>query len=145
MPAVAGIEGFGVIEETGRGVTSLRSGDWVVPAHSAVGCWRTFGNHAERDLFKIGNDIPFESAATFQINPPTAFRMLKDFAVLQPGDLVVQNGANSNVGRCVIQVCLFPNKPTHRNHTCCIQSKSEVNIFSVTHLNSVSQKLLPSE
>lgn len=39
-----------------------------------------------------------------QVNPPTAYRMLKDFVNLKAGDLVVQNGANSSVGRCVIQV-----------------------------------------
>lgn len=40
-----------------------------------------------------------------QVNPPTAYRMLADFVDLKPGDLVVQNGASSNVGRAVIQVC----------------------------------------
>jgi trans-2-enoyl-CoA reductase len=40
----------------------------------------------------------------FQVNPPTAYRMLKDFVKLNPGDTVIQNGANSAVGRNVIQV-----------------------------------------
>ncbi|CAG9537818.1 unnamed protein product, partial [Cercopithifilaria johnstoni] len=39
------------------------------------------------------------------VNPPTAYRMLKDFVNLKAGDLVVQNGSNSSVGRCVIQLC----------------------------------------
>ncbi|KAL3990015.1 Zinc-binding dehydrogenase family protein [Acanthocheilonema viteae] len=105
LPAVGGMEGFGEVEEVGSDVTTLRTGDWVVPGVSAAGCWRTFGNHCEKDLFKIANDLPFDSAATFQVNPPTAYRMLKDFVDLKAGDLVVQNGANSSVGRCVIQLC----------------------------------------
>lgn len=105
LPAVGGIEGFGEVEEVGNGMKKLNVGDWVVPSNSGIGCWRTYGNHRETDLFKISKNIPFESAATFQVNPPTAYRMLKDFVTLKPGDLVVQNGGNSNVGRAVIQLC----------------------------------------
>lgn len=36
--------------------------------------------------------------------------MLKDFVDLKSGDLVVQNGANSAVGRAVIQVIGFLGK-----------------------------------
>ncbi|KAM3727738.1 Enoyl-[acyl-carrier-protein] reductase [Dirofilaria immitis] len=105
LPAVGGNEGFGEVEEVGNQVTTFHIGDWVVPGSSGVGSWRTVGKHRERDLFKIAKDLPFDSAATLQINPPTAYRMLKDFVDLKAGDLVVQNGANSNVGRCVIQLC----------------------------------------
>lgn len=45
----------------------------------------------------------------FKVNPPTAYRMLHDFARLEPGDTVVQNGANSAVGRYVIQICRLLN------------------------------------
>jgi trans-2-enoyl-CoA reductase len=37
-----------------------------------------------------------------KINPPTAWRMLHDYANLQPGDWVLQNAANSAVGRAVV-------------------------------------------
>lgn len=39
------------------------------------------------------------------VNPCTAYRMLKDFISLKPGDTVIQNGANSAVGQLVIQLC----------------------------------------
>uniref|UniRef100_A0A0R3S552 Enoyl-[acyl-carrier-protein] reductase, mitochondrial n=1 Tax=Elaeophora elaphi TaxID=1147741 RepID=A0A0R3S552_9BILA len=109
LPAVGGMEGFGEVEEVGSEVTTLHTGDWVVPGISAGGSWRTLGKYFERDLFKISKDLSFDSAATFQVNPPTAYRMLKDFVNLKAGDLVVQNGANSAVGRCVIQLCKFWN------------------------------------
>ena len=48
--------------------------------------------------------LPLEVLATLNVNPPTAFRLLKDFVPLKRGDLVVQNGANSAVGRLVIQM-----------------------------------------
>jgi mitochondrial enoyl-[acyl-carrier protein] reductase / trans-2-enoyl-CoA reductase len=37
-----------------------------------------------------------------RINPPTALLLLEDHVALQPGDWVIQNVANSAVGRHVI-------------------------------------------
>lgn len=34
-----------------------------------------------------------------------AYRMLKDFVTLKPGEAIIQNGANSGVGQAVIQIC----------------------------------------
>lgn len=34
-----------------------------------------------------------------QVNPPTAYNVLRDFVDLEEGDWVVQNGANSAVRR----------------------------------------------
>jgi NADPH:quinone reductase-like Zn-dependent oxidoreductase len=42
--------------------------------------------------------------AMLSINPPTAYLMLRDFARLNPGDWLIQNAANSAVGRYVIQL-----------------------------------------
>ena len=39
-----------------------------------------------------------------RINPVTAWRLLKAYVQLPPGSWVVQNAANSGVGRCVIQL-----------------------------------------
>lgn len=39
------------------------------------------------------------------VNPCTAYRMLKDFVKLESGDCVIQNGGNSAVGQFVIQLC----------------------------------------
>lgn len=71
--------------------------------------------------------MPKEYAATITVNPLTALRMLEDYVALNPGtafhyklnkvslylnlltriltgDAIVQNGATSMVGRCVIQI-----------------------------------------
>jgi trans-2-enoyl-CoA reductase len=55
-------------------------------------------------ILKIPNDIPAAYAATIGVNPSTAYRLLKDFANLQPGDYVMQNAANSMVGYAVVQI-----------------------------------------
>lgn len=56
------------------------------------------------NFLKVSSSVPVEFAATLQVNPPTAYRMLKDFVHLRPGDTVIQNGANSAVGQAVIQL-----------------------------------------
>lgn len=59
------------------------------------------------ELIKIPekwNKLSIEVLATINVNPPTAYRLLKDFVALKRGDLVVQNGANSAVGRLAIQM-----------------------------------------
>jgi trans-2-enoyl-CoA reductase len=56
------------------------------------------------DVMKISDKIKVEDAATLAVNPATAYRMLADFATLNKGDVVIQNGANSAVGQAVIQL-----------------------------------------
>lgn len=85
----------------------MKVGDLVVPAKSGLGTWRTYGIHKGTDLFQIDKSLERNTAAMFQVNPSTAYRLLHDFVQLSPGDFIVQNGANSAVGRFVIQVFLI--------------------------------------
>jgi NADPH:quinone reductase-like Zn-dependent oxidoreductase len=55
-------------------------------------------------LVLVRDDVPAQQAAMARINPATAFCMLQNFASLRPGDWVVQNAANSGVGRSVVQI-----------------------------------------
>ncbi|KAK5984085.1 hypothetical protein GCK32_005803 [Trichostrongylus colubriformis] len=105
LPAVGGGEGYGRVEQVGEGVKNLRAGDHVLPARAGHGTWRSDGHHKETEVFPIDNTLPQEASATLQVNPPTAYRMLKDFVDLKPGDTIIQNGANSAVGKAVIQIC----------------------------------------
>ena len=104
FPAVGGTEGVMEVTTTGRGVTDLKQGDWVVPLKSAFGTWRSHAICDSSDLMVIPKDIPVLSAATLAVNPCTAYRMLKDFENLQAGDVVIQSGGNSAVGQALIQI-----------------------------------------
>lgn len=104
LPAVGGNEGVGEIDAVGSEIVGLKKGDRVFIIHSGAGTWTQYSICDESDLVKLDSDIPLEIGATIQVNPPTAYRMLTDFVDLKPGDLVVQNGASSNVGRAVIQI-----------------------------------------
>lgn len=80
------------------------AGDWVLPL-SADGVWRSFAICSEDELLRVDNKLPLLTAASLFVVGATAFRMLRDFVHLEPGDTVVQNGANSACGQAVIQLC----------------------------------------
>jgi trans-2-enoyl-CoA reductase len=104
LPATPGFEGAGVLEMLGEGVKDLKVGEQVILPHD-LGTWREKAVVAADKLTVVPNDIPPEQAAMLKINPITAWRMLHDFVGLQPGDWVIQNAANSAVGRAVIVIC----------------------------------------
>jgi len=56
------------------------------------------------DVIAIPKNIPIRQAAMLRINPPTAQLLLSDVTALQPGDWVIQNVANSAVGRLIIRL-----------------------------------------
>lgn len=104
LPAVGGNEGVGVIREVGSQVKGLARGDWVVPLIAGQGTWRRSAHFLADGWHRVPNGLPLTTAACLSVNPVTAVRMLKEFVDLCPGDVVVQNGGNSGVGRAVIQI-----------------------------------------
>ena len=54
------------------------------------------------DAMPIPPGLDLAQAAMLRINPPTALLLLEDHVALKPGDWVIQNVANSAVGRHVI-------------------------------------------
>ena len=103
LPAIAGNEGVGIIAETGSAVSNLRAGQYVISL-DRVGNWCDAYVADASSLIPLPDDIPLEQAAMLSVNPPTAWRMLEGFVNLNPGDWVIQNAANSGVGRAVIQI-----------------------------------------
>jgi len=57
-----------------------------------------------QQLLKVSNEIPASTAATLMVNPFSAFLLLNSFVRLEPGDTLIQNGANSSVGELIIQL-----------------------------------------
>jgi NADPH:quinone reductase-like Zn-dependent oxidoreductase len=99
LPLIPGNEGVARVIEVGQGVDTVAVGDLVVVPLFA-GAWREQLLPAE-GLFRL----PHGSAEQFSMlgsNPPTAGLILSEFADLKPGDWIVQNAANSGVGRSLI-------------------------------------------
>ncbi|KAH9661126.1 Enoyl-(acyl-carrier-protein) reductase [Citrus sinensis] len=104
VPAVGGYEGVGEVYSVGSAVTRLAPGDWVIPSPPSSGTWQSYVVKDQSVWHKISKDSPMEYAATIIVNPLTALRMLEDFTTLNSGDSIVQNGATSIVGQCIIQI-----------------------------------------
>ncbi|KAJ1864515.1 mitochondrial 2-enoyl thioester reductase [Coemansia sp. RSA 989] len=110
--AVGGNEGVGEVIRVGDGVHGLQVGDWVVPQRAGqFGTWCTHTMTNASSLSAVPADwrsgLDPLDVACLKVNPCTAYRLLKDFAALNPGDYVIQNGANSGVGRAVIQLARY--------------------------------------
>ncbi|XP_055693065.1 enoyl-[acyl-carrier-protein] reductase, mitochondrial [Lutzomyia longipalpis] len=105
LPAVGGNECLGEIVELGAGVENFSIGDRVIPFKTGIGTWCTYANYPKDALLRVPKTLGVAEASTLTVNPPTAYRMLRDFVALKPGDTVLQNGANSAVGQVVIQLC----------------------------------------
>ncbi len=98
LPAVIGNEGAGrVVESRNPGVNI---GDLVLPRR--VGTWAEFV--VTGDVIVLPPEIDPFQASMLSVNPPSALGMLAMGGDLVAGDWVVQNAANSGVGRCVIQL-----------------------------------------
>lgn len=90
----------------GSGTTRLAVGDRVIPFQTGIGTWASHAIYEDTALKKVPKELGILEACTMTVNPPTAYRMLKDFTTLTPGtDTVIQNGANSAVGQAVFQLC----------------------------------------
>ena len=103
LPATPGIEGVGTIAEVGFDVTGLKPGMAVILPH-AYGTWREGGVVEAAKLIPVPEGVPYAEAAMIKVNPASAWRMLHDYVKPEPGAWVIQNAANSGVGRAVIAI-----------------------------------------
>jgi len=102
LPSVMGTEGVGRVIAVGGGVKHLKQGDrTLVPYPTPAWAERVKANASQlRPL--PGGDV--HQLAMLGINPPTAYLMLTDFVSLPSGSWVIQNSANSGVGRALIPI-----------------------------------------
>src|SRR6201993_775249 len=102
LPSVVGNEGVGRVLAVGSGVEHLKVGDRVlIPLYAFS--WRERLVVPATGLFSLPEAEP-QQLAMLGINPPTASLLLDEASDLKPGDWVVQNAANSGVGRSLIAI-----------------------------------------
>lgn len=101
LPAVPGIEGCGEVVESRS--PDFTPGDRAILLRRA-GSWATHVQLSADHMFKLPAGLDPQQAAMLKVNPATAWRLLTGFGQPEPGAWIVQNAANSAVGRCVIVV-----------------------------------------
>ncbi|MBJ6761586.1 zinc-dependent alcohol dehydrogenase family protein [Myxococcaceae bacterium JPH2] len=100
LPATPGNEGVGRVVEV-EDSDAVSPGDLVF-LPTGAGTWRTHLTAKAAELLPVPPGLDLIQASMMAINPPTAYLMLRQFVTLQPGDWVIQNAANSAVGRYLI-------------------------------------------
>src|ERR1700687_1150906 len=101
LPSVVGNEGAGKVLALVDGVQNVKVGDRVVVPHG-VFSWAEKVFAPAEEAIVLPPEIDPQQAAMLSINPPAAALLLDEFVALKPGDWIVQNAANSGVGRAVI-------------------------------------------
>jgi NADPH:quinone reductase-like Zn-dependent oxidoreductase len=102
LPSVMGTEGVGRVIAVGGGVKHLKQGDRTLVPFPAPAWAERIKADASRLRPLPGGDV--NQLAMLGINPPTAYLMLTGFVTLPSGSWVIQNSANSGVGRALIPI-----------------------------------------
>src|SRR5437773_8810151 len=102
LPATPGAECVGRVAAIGSGVTHVKPGDLVINLQREN--WTQQRRVKGDDVIAVSDGIDIQQAAMLRINPATALLLLADVVPLKPGDWIIQNVANSAVGRLVIRL-----------------------------------------
>ena len=103
MPATIGMEGAGVIEAVGPGVTDVGPGDRVAYACPPTGAYAERRVVPAAQMVKLPHGIAPETAAAMMLKGMTAQYLLKDTAPVRPGDFVLVHAAAGGVGLILCQ------------------------------------------
>ncbi len=102
LPHILGIQGVGRVAATGRNVKHLKEGDrTLIPPFTPSWADRV---KTSASWLRPLPEADVNQLAMLGINPATAHLVLTEFVQLKPGDWVLQNAANSSVGRAVIPI-----------------------------------------
>ena len=102
LPMIPGAEGVGRIAKCGADVSHVKPGDRVLLP--GPGTWRERIKAPGKAVVALPEGVDPQQLAMLRVNPPTAYLMLHDFVPAKAGNWVIQNAANSGVGRCLIRL-----------------------------------------
>ncbi|HRI93332.1 MAG TPA: quinone oxidoreductase [Accumulibacter sp.] len=103
LPSGLGLEGAGVVEAVGDGVTELRAGDRVAYAGGPVGAYSQLRCLPADRLLKLPEAIGFRTAAAMMLQGLTSAYLLRRTYRVQAGDSVLIHAAAGGVGLIACQ------------------------------------------
>lgn len=106
LPAGLGMEGAGIVEAVGEGVTHLRVGDRAAYASNPIGAYASARVMPARCVVKLPDFLSFEQGAAMMLKGMTVQYLLRRTlpqAGLQPGDHVLFHAAAGGVGLIACQ------------------------------------------
>jgi NADPH2:quinone reductase len=103
MPSGLGLEGAGVVEAVGPGVSDFKPGDRVAYCSAPNGAYATYRNYPAERLIKIPDSVDFETAAGMMLQGMTVEFLLRRTYPVKAGDFVLFHAAAGGVGTIAVQ------------------------------------------
>jgi NADPH2:quinone reductase len=103
LPATPGMEGAGVVEEIGKGVTEVAVGDRVAYAGIPPGAYAQVRRIPAHRLVKLPAGISFDQGAAMMLQGMTARYLLRGCYAVKAGDTILIHAAAGGVGSIVCQ------------------------------------------
>ena len=103
LPSGLGLEGAGVVEAVGEGVSDFVPGDRVAYAGGPVGAYSQVRCMPAERLLKLPDALSFETAAAMMLQGLTSAYLLRRTYRVQPGDAVLIHAAAGGVGLIACQ------------------------------------------
>ncbi len=103
LPFTPGMEGAGIVESVGPGVTEVKPGDRVAYA-MCVGAYADFALVPSWQLVLLPGKIDFSAAAAAMLQGMTAHYLTQGSYPIQPGDTVLLHAAAGGAGQLIIQM-----------------------------------------
>jgi len=103
MPAGLGIEGAGVVEAVGPGVSEVRPGDRVAYGQSPLGAYARVRTMPVNQLVVLPDHISFEQAAAVTLKGLTVQYLFRQTYRLQGGETILFHAAAGGVGLIACQ------------------------------------------
>jgi len=103
LPSGLGTEAAGVVKSVGEGVTTVKVGDRVVYAQSALGAYSEYHAVSADKLALLPDAISFEQAAASFLKGLTVHYLLRQTYVVQPDETFLFQAAAGGVGLIACQ------------------------------------------
>jgi NADPH2:quinone reductase len=103
LPLTLGMEGCGVVEAVGRGVTALKPGDRVAYATTPLGSYSEARLIAADRVVKVPKGVSDEQAASMMLKGMTACYLLRRTFNVKKGDTILFHAAAGGVGLIACQ------------------------------------------
>ena len=102
-PSGLGLEGAGVVEAIGNGVTQVKVGDRVAYAGQPLGAYAQARVMPAKPLVKLPEAISFETGAAMMLQGMTVQYLLRRTFVVKPGQTILFHAAAGGVGLIAMQ------------------------------------------
>ena len=103
LPFTPGLEGAGIVNEDGDGVTDFVKGDRVAYAGVPLGAYSEVRCLPAHRLVKLPDQISTKNAASMMLQGMTARYLLKGCYDVQPGTTILVHAASGGVGSIMCQ------------------------------------------